>query len=251
MFEIKFSEQSLKIIKTGENTMFNKDSNNQVIIKGTIVSDFVPRHEVYGNYYETVISVPRLSGECDNLKLNLPEHIREGKDVGAEIAVLGQFRSRNVMDGAKSRLELTVFALSELDPESVDERSTNIVMLSGFICKPTSMRVTPFGREIADLLVAVNRGHKKSDYLPCIAWSTNARISADLIVGDPIDIVGRIQSRKYQKKNLDGVVDTRVAYEVSITKISTPTDKEFLNSNKLKEYFGGLLEKVSVKYNLS
>ncbi|MBQ9790006.1 MAG: single-stranded DNA-binding protein [Clostridia bacterium] len=231
--------------------MFNKDSNNQVIIKGVISGEFCPREEAYGNYFETVISVPRLSGECDNLRLNLPEHIRAGKEIGDEIAILGQFRSRNVMEGTKSKLELIVFALSELDPESVDERSTNIVMLSGFICKPTTMRVTPFGREIADLLVAVNRGHKKSDYLPCIAWSTNARVSSELVVGDAIDIVGRIQSRKYQKKNFDGSVIQKTAYEVSITKISTPADREWVQASKLKDYFGGLLEKVAVKYNMS
>ena len=207
--------------------------------------------EPYGRYYETVIGVERLSGEKDNLRINLPESIRRDKSVGDKIAVLGQFRSRNVMDGNKSRLELTVYALSELEVDSVDERSSNIIMLSGFICKPTSMRVTPFGREIADLLLAVNRGHKKSDYLPCIAWSTNARVSADLIVGDAVDIVGRIQSRRYTKKNFDGTHEERVAFEVSITKISTPKDREFVNSNKLKEYFNNLLEKVSVKYNMS
>ncbi len=231
--------------------MFNKDSNNQVILKGVISGDFEPQESDYGVFFETSIKVLRLSGECDELRLNLPECMVRGKEMGSEIAVLGQFRSRNVIRDGKSRLELVVFALSELDPSSVEERSSNIVMLSGFICKPTSIRTTPFGREIADLLVAVNRGHKKSDYLPCIAWSTNARVSSELVVGDAIDIVGRIQSRKYQKKDFDGNILSKVAYEVSITKISTSTDKVYANSSKIKEYFSGILENLSVKYNMS
>ena len=229
--------------------MFNKDSNNQVIIKGVISGDITPREEEYGRFYETTIVVPRLSGENDVLKISLPESIRASKCEGDTIAVLGQFRSRNVMDGEKSRLELRIFALSELDPESVDEKSTNLIMLSGFVCKPTSSRVTPFGREIADILLAVNRGHKKSDYLPCIAWSTNARIASELVVGDQVDIVGRIQSRKYNKKGFDGTIEQRTAYEVSITKISTSSDNNSLNETKIKRYFALNLEKIVVKYN--
>ena len=188
-------KQKNKLTKTGENTCSTKTATTKLLSKGLFRA----------NYFETVISVPRLSGECDNLRLNLPEHIRAGKEIGDEIAILGQFRSRNVMEGTKSKLELIVFALSELDPESVDERSTNIVMLSGFICKPTTMRVTPFGREIADLLVAVNRGHKKSDYLPALRGARTQECHLSLWLGMQSTLSAEFKAGNIKKRILTGV----------------------------------------------
>ena len=144
--------------------MFISSSNNQVILKGNLSGEFKLIQENYGNFYEVSLTIPRLSGESDVLTINMPENMVQNKNIGDEIALLGQFRSKNVFDGVKSKLELTVYALSELDPESVEDRSSNIIMITGFVCKQPVYRVTPFGREIADILVAVNRGHKKSDY---------------------------------------------------------------------------------------
>lgn len=229
--------------------MFISSSNNQVILKGNLSGEFKLIQENYGNFYEVSLTIPRLSGESDVLTINMPENMVQNKNIGDEIALLGQFRSKNVFDGVKSKLELTVYALSELDPESVEDRSSNIIMITGFVCKQPVYRVTPFGREIADILVAVNRGHKKSDYLPCIAWSTNAQVASSLNVGDKIEIMGRIQSRNYQKKLNNGDTLRKIAYEVSITKlVATSTDSP---EGRLKEYFNSILENVSVKYNLS
>ena len=228
--------------------MANTSCNNQVIIKGIIVDGFEVRDEAYGTFYVGKVAVSRLSGESDIILVNFPGFMIESKGVGDEIAVLGQFRSRNVIIEGKSRLELMVYALSELNPASVNDKSTNVVMLSGFVCKPPITRTTPFGREIADILIAVNRGHKKSDYLPMIAWSTNARIAGSLVVGDEVSIIGRLQSRKYNKKLDNGEIETRTAYEVSVTKLITTEGN--LNSNRLRDYFQRVLENVSVKYVL-
>ena len=231
--------------------MIYKSSSNQTILKGTLSSERIEKNEPYGTYYQINLVVPRLSGENDIIPVNFPSFMVENKSEGDTIAIIGQFRSKNTpTETGKNKLELVVYALSEIEPSSVEEKDSNLIMLSGFICKEPIYRVTPFGREISDLLIAVNRGHKKSDYLPCIAWSTNAQIASKLIVGDAVEIVGRVQSRKYNKKLDNGEIIEKTAYEVSIIKLVAISNNY---ESKIHGIFSRVLENVSVKnssYNL-
>jgi hypothetical protein len=188
---------------------------------GEIVSDATFSHEVYGEgFYEFYVRVMRLSGQADILPVTLSERLIQGAMLGKgkSICALGQFRSYNKIEGGKSRLMLTVFVRELLD--DLPDKNPNSILLSGYICKPPIYRTTPFNREIADVLVAVNRAYNKSDYIPCIAWGRNARFVRNLNVGDRIAISGRIQSREYQKRLSDSDVRTMTAYEVSVSKLA-------------------------------
>ena len=197
------------------------EKNNKVYIVGEIVSDARFSHEVYGEgFYEFFVRVMRLSGQADILPVTISERLIEGAALqkGKTLSAVGQFRSYNKLENGKSRLMLTVFVreLTELIPE----KNPNSVLLSGYICKPPVYRTTPFNREIADVLVAVNRAYNKSDYIPCIAWGRNARFVKTLAVGERVAVSGRIQSREYQKKLSETEVKTMVAYEVSVSKLA-------------------------------
>ena len=199
---------------------YNAEKNNRVYVYGEIISEAQFSHEVFGEaFYEFFIKVLRLSGQADILPVTVSERIMtEDMKVGSYISALGQFRSYNKLEGGRSRLMLTVF-VRELFP-APQGKNPNSIVLSGYICKPPVYRTTPFNREIADLLVAVNRAYNKSDYIPCIAWGRNARFVKNLQVGDKIALSGRIQSREYQKKLSDYEVKTMTAYEVSISKLA-------------------------------
>ena len=162
----------------------------------------------------------RLSGQADILPVTLSERLIQGGALckGKTICAVGQFRSYNKIEGGKSRLMLTVFVRELLDDEQ--GKNPNSVLLSGYICKPPVYRTTPFNREIADVLLAVNRAYNKSDYIPCIAWGRNARFVKNLSVGDKIAVSGRIQSREYQKKLSETELKTMTAYEVSVSKLA-------------------------------
>ena len=197
------------------------EKNNKVYVLGEIVSDAVFSHEVYGEgFYEFFVRVARLSGQADVLPVTLSERlIQDGMlTKGKSICALGQFRSYNKIENGKSRLMLTVFVRELLD--SLPEKNPNSILLSGYICKPPIYRTTPFNREIADVLIAVNRAYNKSDYIPCIAWGRNARFVKNLNVGERIAISGRIQSREYQKKFSDSEMRVMTAYEVSVSKLA-------------------------------
>lgn len=197
------------------------EKNNRVYIAGEIVSDATFSHEVYGEgFYEFFIRVMRLSGQADILPITLSERLIQGGMLckGKSICALGQFRSYNKIENGRSRLMLTVFVRELLD--ELPDKNPNSILLSGYICKPPIYRTTPFNREIADLLVAVNRAYNKSDYIPCIAWGRNARFVKNLSVGDRIAISGRIQSREYQKKLNDTDMRVMTAYEVSVSKLA-------------------------------
>ncbi len=197
------------------------EKNNKVFIAGEIVSDATFSHEVYGEgFYEFFVKVPRLSGQADILPVTVSERlIQDGMLAkGKTLCAIGQFRSYNKIENAKSRLMLTVF-IRELVEGSPDKNPNNI-LLSGYICKPPVYRTTPFNREIADVLIAVNRAYNKSDYIPCIAWGRNARFVKNLRVGDRIAVSGRIQSREYQKRLSETEVKTMTAYEVSVSKLA-------------------------------
>ena len=200
---------------------YNAEKNNRVYFTGEIVSEAVFSHEVYGEgFYELYVKVMRLSGQADILPVTISERLIQRNDlrIGSIICALGQFRSYNKLEGSRSRLMLTVFVREIV--ENVPSRNPNSIVLSGYICKPPIYRTTPFNREIADLLIAVNRAYNKSDYIPCIAWGRNARFVQNLKVGDRVALSGRIQSREYQKKLSESEVVTMTAYEVSISKLA-------------------------------
>ncbi len=197
--------------------------NNQVIMAGEIVSEFVFSHEVFGEgFYMLEISVRRLSNSYDVIPLMISERLIDvTQDYrGETIAVSGQFRSYNRHEEKKNRLVLSVFVRElEFAEEEPESSRTNQIFLEGYICKMPVYRKTPLGREIADLLVAVNRPYGKSDYIPCICWGRNARYASGFEVGAHIQLWGRIQSREYTKKISEEEIERRIAYEVSVSKL--------------------------------
>ena len=207
--------------------------NNRVCIIGEIVSEFTFSHEVFGEgFYIANVSVNRLSDMVDVIPLMISERLIDvTKDYrGMKIEVAGQFRSYNRHEGTKNKLVLSIF-VRELrfleDDEMPEEQSkSNQIFLDGYVCKPPIYRKTPLGREIADILVAVNRPYGKSDYIPCIAWGRNARFAGGLEVGAHLHVSGRVQSREYTKKIGEEEVERRVAYEVSVSKIDLVEDEE-------------------------
>ena len=199
---------------------YEQMSNNKLAITGKILEVPVFSHEVFGEgFYETKIEVKRLSEQVDILPITISERLIIEHDikVGDVISVSGQFRSYNKMVDDKSRLMLTVFVREILDDEVII--NGNNIDIVGYICKPPVYRTTPFKREICDVLLAVNRAYNKSDYLPCIAWGRNARFVRDLGVGEKLEVQGRVQSRKYQKKIDETHSETRVAYEISLSSV--------------------------------
>ena len=197
--------------------------NNQVIMAGEIVSEFVFSHEVFGEgFYMLEISVRRLSNSYDVIPLMISERLIDvTRDYrGETIAVSGQFRSYNRHEEKKNRLVLSVFVRElEFVEEEPESSRTNQIFLEGYICKMPVYRKTPLGLEIADLLVAVNRPYGKSDYIPCICWGRNARYASGFEVGAHIQLWGRIQSREYTKKISEEEIERRIAYEVSVSKL--------------------------------
>lgn len=197
--------------------------NNQVMIAGEIISDFTFSHEVYGEgFYMVDVAVNRLSNFADYIPVMVSERLLDvSKDwKGQYISVVGQFRSYNRHEEKKNRLVLSVFARELSLVQEVDEDvKSNQIFLDGYICKEPIYRKTPLGREIADLLIAVNRSYGKSDYIPCICWGRNARFASTFEVGTHVQIQGRIQSREYVKKINELETEKRIAYEVSVSKI--------------------------------
>ncbi|MCL2235380.1 MAG: single-stranded DNA-binding protein [Defluviitaleaceae bacterium] len=202
----------------------NSGVSNRINLFGTIESSPVFSHDVFGEgFYSFELAVPRLSDTSDTLPITISERIMEGSrfDIGEHLCVTGQIRSYNnyIAEEQRNRLVLTVFAKDYEFGEQMPSVNPNEVLLNGFICKPPVYRTTPFGREITDILLAVNRSYNKSDYIPCITWGRNARYASKLNVGDNIEIWGRMQSRIYQKKHDDGSVVEKTAFEVSVSRI--------------------------------
>ncbi|MBR3697105.1 MAG: single-stranded DNA-binding protein [Clostridia bacterium] len=222
----------------------NYSSNNHLILLGKIVSEKTYSHEIYGEkFYIFNLEVIRLSSTTDIIPITISERLLTDLDIsiGKEVKVEGQFRSYNSMDNGKNRLILTVFAKEienaiKTDEDEDKENITNEVTLIGYICKKPIYRQTPFGREIADVLLAVNRAYNKSDYIPCIAWGRNARYCKNIDVGTEVKITGRVQSRIYEKKHEDGSVESKVAYEVSIASMEVPEkEADSESDNEVKE----------------
>lgn len=206
---------------------YEQMNNNKVYLRGKVISDAVFSHEVFAEkFFEFDLQVPRLSDSFDTIPVTISERlIDERTKKGNIITIAGQFRSYNKQIDGKSKLVLTVF-VRELC-ENDETQNPNIIELNGFICKEPIFRTTPFKREICDILLAVNRAYNKSDYIPCIAWGRNARYVKDMKVGENLNLVGRIQSRIYQKKISDDLIETKSAYEISITKLISSPEKEF------------------------
>ena len=203
--------------------------NNYLTLVGKVTGEKKFSHEIYGEkFYSFNLSIPRLSGNADIIPITISERLitDEMLEEGKKLLIKGQFRSYNSYENEKNKLILTVFAKDVEELKEVEEQeesdivrkdeTTNEVVLIGFVCKKPIYRQTPFGREIADLLLAVNRAYNKSDYIPTIAWGRNARFCQNLEVGAQVKIVGRVQSRQYEKKHEDGTVETKTAYEVSV-----------------------------------
>lgn len=190
---------------------------------GEIVSGFTFSHEVFGEgFYMVDVSVKRLSNSQDLIPVMISERLIDVTQdyTGEFIAVNGQFRSYNRHEELKNRLVLSVFAREvEFIDEELDGAKTNTILLDGYICKTPIYRKTPLGREIADLLIAVNRPYGKSDYIPCICWGRNARFASSFEVGNHVQVLGRIQSREYVKKLTETETEKRIAYEVSVSKL--------------------------------
>lgn len=197
--------------------------NNQVNIAGEVVSDFTFSHDVFGEgFYVLEVSVDRLSSSNDIIPLMISERLVDVKKdyKGRYIEASGQFRSYNRHEGNRNRLVLSVFVREvKVVEEECESSKPNSVFLDGYICKAPVYRKTPLGREIADILLAVNRPYGKSDYIPCICWGRNARFAEKFSVGGHIQIWGRIQSREYQKKISENDFEKRIAYEVSVSKL--------------------------------
>ena len=228
-----------KKIKEEKKLDTNYLENNYLTLVGKVTGEKKFSHEIYGErFYTFNLSIPRLSGNADIIPITISERLLEDDTLveGKKLLIKGQFRSYNSYENERNRLILTVFAkdLQEIEEDSEETENdivrkdiiTNEVVLIGYICKKPIYRQTPFGREISDLLLAVNRAYNKSDYIPCIAWGRNARFCQNLEVGSQVKIVGRVQSRTYEKKHEDGTVENRIAYEVSVGSLEVMEEKE-------------------------
>ena len=205
----------------------NYSQNNYIMLVGKITSEKKFSHEIYGeSFFNFDLEIPRLSGISDIIPITISERLIANFDlsIGKQVVIEGQFRSYNTYEDSRSRLILTVFVKEIREKEEDEEiKVPNEVQLVGHICRKPIYRKTPFGREIADILVAVNRAYNKSDYIPCITWGRNARFCENMQIGTELKLVGRVQSRPYEKKHEDGTVEQRTAYEVSISSL------EFVN----------------------
>lgn len=215
------------------------DENNQVMINGEIISVFSYSHEVFGEgFYMVFVKVHRLSGATDIIPVMVSERILDVNEDcrGCFVEVNGQFRSFNRIVEKKNKLELFVFAKEfYLTHENEENVKTNQIVLDGYICKKPIYRKTSLGREISDLLLAVNRPYGKSDHIPCVAWGRNAKYSKIFGVGTRVKFYGRIQSREYIKKFDDGTQETRTAYEVSVSRIDTVESEENEDGSRSEE----------------
>ena len=218
--------------------------NNYLTLVGKVTGEKKFSHEIYGEkFYVFNLEIARLSGNADIIPITVSERLATDEMLaqGKSLLVKGQFRSYNSYDNEKNRLILTVFAkdVVELEENNEEENEmtkkdmiTNEVVLVGYICKKPIYRQTPFGREIADILLAVNRAYNKSDYIPTIAWGRNARFCQNLEVGTKVKVVGRVQSRMYEKKYEDGTVENRVAYEVSIGSLEVVEENDTVETKE-------------------
>lgn len=225
---ITLQEKILSVRRENKKMTDKVIENNQVVIMGEIVGDFSFSHEIFGEgFYMVDVRVERLSDSSDIIPLMVSERLLDvdADYKGTYIVVNGQFRSYNRHEERKNKLVLSVFAREiEFVDELGENTKSNQIYLDGYICKEPIYRKTPLGREIADLLLAVNRPYGKSDYIPCICWGRNARFASSFEVGARCAVWGRIQSREYMKKLSEEELEKRIAYEVSVSKLELIED---------------------------
>ena len=212
--------------------------NNQAVVAGEIISDFEFSHEVFGEgFYFVKLRVNRLSHSSDTIPLLVSERLIDvtHSHIGQYLEAHGQFRSYNKHENNKNHLVLSLFVRELEFIDSMENRKPNMIFLDGYICKEPVYRTTPLGREIADVLLAVNRAYSKSDYIPCIAWGRTARFCENMEVGTEVKIVGRVQSRQYEKKHEDGTIENKVAYEVSVGSLEVIEKKDSTAETENKE----------------
>jgi len=200
-----------------------QQKNNQAILRGLVSGTPILSHKVHGiPFYRFTLSVPRLSGKEDILNILASEELLVACPIAPNmpIEVCGEIRSFNNRSGVGNRLLITLFAQSI---SRTQEEFCNLVSLNGVICKAPILRRTPLGRDICDILLAVNRTYRRADYLPCIAWGSLAVHCAQLQVGDAIVINGRLQSRLYVK-NANETCTEHTAFEISIMSLEAPSD---------------------------
>ena len=226
----------------------NFSDNNHLILVGKVTSEKRFSHEIYGErFYIFDLEVPRLSDISDFIPITISERLidEEKMKIGNKVIVKGQFRSYNSYENERNKLILTVFVKDVIFEDEIEQKIeedellksnvSNEVILTGYICKKPIYRQTPFGREIADILLAVNRAYNKSDYIPSIAWGRTARFCQNLETGTEVKVIGRVQSRNYEKKYEDGTVEQRVAYEVSISSLEVINEKQDSEEEKSEE----------------
>lgn len=225
--------------------------NNTVEICGKIVSDIEYSHELYDEkFYKFSVETKRLSVSSDILPVVISERVIDVTTLnnGDIVHITGQFRSYNEPNGngnGRSKLLLVIFTKSIDKKEQDSDITVNNATFEGYICKTPIYRKTPLGREISDILIAVNRTYKKSDYIPCILWGRNAKFSTTLPTGTLVKLSGRLQSRKYEKKHEDGTVEEKVAYELSVSSFSALNDSNNILEAKEKEEEENNEEKIS------
>lgn len=216
-----------EILESDENQKFFSKSNKSYIC-GVVEKDLELSHEVAGEiFYTTRVILKRLSGVDDYVPVIISSKLLEGIDItkGKEIEIAGQFRSCNKKDkNGITHLLLNLFAMAiRVLDEKEEFTYGNIIYLDGYLCKNPKYRTTPLGREITEILVAVNRETWKSDYIPCITWGRTAQWVSEMKIGDRVKLYGRIQSRKYSKRNSDNEKEEKIAYEISVVKIKKET----------------------------
>lgn len=215
-----------EVYQGGESSTMEVQLTNHAAVSGTVYSAMEFSHEVYGEgFYSFFMTVPRLSDAFDIIPVTISERLMDpaGLQIGDKVHINGQFRSYNNYSEAGSKLLLTLFA-RDIQVTQDEAAVPNEIILTGYICKPPVYRHTPFGREIADILLAVNRSYNKSDYIPCIAWGRNARFCQNLRVGSKVKLTGRIQSREYKKRVSEEEFVSKTAYEVSVVKLEEYED---------------------------
>lgn len=205
--------------------------NNLAQVCGVVDDELQFNHEIFGeSFYTFTLKMPRLSGTSDRIKVMISDRLLSDfpLSIGDYVNITGQFRSYNSYENGDNKLILTVFAKDISSCEDELPKNLNSLFLNGYVCKEPVYRTTPFGREITDLLLAVNRTYNKSDYIPVIAWGRNARYCKGFKVGDNVKVWGRIQSRDYQKRLSEDEVITKTAYEVSVSKLELVDKDETL-----------------------
>lgn len=220
-----------------EDTTILDLSNNKAQLMGTISQEAKIFESNGEKFYEFLIEVPRLSGVVDEIPVTMAKNLVDSYSInlskGTKLVLSGEFRSRNLQDEGKSHLILFFFVKEVLEDQKVDQADINKISLKGYLCKTPIYRDTPFGRQICDILLAVNRAHnKKSDYIPCIIWGRNALYIKNMPVGTKINLNGRIQSRIYNKQDENGEITKKKAYEISVSNFKIESSPNLIHEEE-------------------